>query len=139
MRSTFRNKIQRLFCRLGRHWLVNHTFAFRDKVSLRCVYRANCLCGKEWITDSLYPLLGFRMRADNKHRELDTRIKSVLFELGASHAILVVEEYHRDVTYNDSHWSAAAERSFFALLDTYNITSEFIAYAKAYELKNRRA
>lgn len=82
--------------------------------------------------------VGFRMRADNNNRELDLRIRSVLFELGASHAILAAEEYHRDVTYNDSHWSAAAERSFIALLDTYNITSEFIAYAKAYELKNRR-
>ena len=73
-----------------------------------------------------------------KREIMNEEIKKVLFEIGASHAILASEEYDRDVTYNDAHWSAVAERMFIDLMNKHDLMMDFIHYSKEFAYKNNR-
>ena len=56
--------LKKLFCKIGRHWLTNHTSKFYDFIGMKNVYEAKCRCGKTWIVDSLNPLGGFRFEKE---------------------------------------------------------------------------
>ena len=53
---------KKLLCNMGIHWLENHSYNFRDNVSGKSVYDAECsVCGDRYMVDSLIPFLGFRV------------------------------------------------------------------------------
>ena len=70
---------------------------------------------------------------------MEEEIKKTLFEIGASHAILAAEEYDRDVTYNNAHWSARAETMFIDLMNKHDLLDEFLRYSREFAFKNKRA
>jgi len=53
------NKIKRLFCTVGIHWLMNHRPSFYDNIGRQQVYRADCICGKKWLDSSTFPVTVF--------------------------------------------------------------------------------
>ena len=55
--------MKKLLCFIGWHWLTNHEHTFVDMVDGKDVYRADCACGKKWLTNSITPLFGFRTGA----------------------------------------------------------------------------
>lgn len=67
---------------------------------------------------------------------MEEEIKTVLFEMAASHAILASQEYKRNIRYNDSHFSAKAEKTFIDFMTKNNILDEFFNYCKEYNKKN---
>lgn len=53
-------------CRIGWHRpLHGHQPYFRDLVSGKMVFSAGCPCGKQWMTDSSAPWLGFKFEMHN--------------------------------------------------------------------------
>ena len=53
-------------CRLGWHRpLRGHQANFRDVVSGKMVFNADCPCGKHWMTDSPAPWFGFKVERHN--------------------------------------------------------------------------
>ena len=71
--------MKKLLCRIGIHWLVNHTHNFIDKVSGKTVYNTECdICGKKYMSDSPSPLLGFRvLRPDNSYYKAAPKLPSL--------------------------------------------------------------
>lgn len=53
--------MKKLLCKIGLHWLKNHSHRFTDLVSRKPIYFADCECGKKWLVDSKIPFLGFRI------------------------------------------------------------------------------
>lgn len=51
--------------------------------------------------------------------------KDVLFEFIASHERLAADEYNRNPSYNDEHYSAKAERLMICEMDRAGITEEY--------------
>lgn len=66
--------IRKMFCKIGWHWLTNHEHSFVDRVSGNSVFEASCNCGKKWLTDSLLPLIGFRVLKDSDNTSNNNRI-----------------------------------------------------------------
>jgi hypothetical protein len=51
-----------LLCKLGWHRPLSfHEESFRDCVSGKMVYDAECTCGKAWLVDSTCGYLGFKI------------------------------------------------------------------------------
>lgn len=56
-------KVEDLWCKIGWHRpLRHHTYLFTDVVSGLKVYKCECPCGKQWMTDSLNPYKGFKIK-----------------------------------------------------------------------------
>lgn len=51
----------RLLCRIGIHWMSGHASLFVDRVFGETVFNTTCPCGKEWMTDTLFPLPIFKI------------------------------------------------------------------------------
>lgn len=61
--------MRKLLCKLGLHWLKEHTRLFIDHVTRKEVFEAKCVvCGRIWMTDSPFPLGGFRVEIEQKIR-----------------------------------------------------------------------
>jgi hypothetical protein len=53
----------KLLCKIGLHWpLKIKSCSFIDKVSGKEVFNAECSCGKQWLTDGIFGLFGFRVK-----------------------------------------------------------------------------
>ena len=53
----------KLLCYLGIHRpLKNHSYYCIDMISRKQKYKAICPCGKQWLTDSNNPWLGFKIK-----------------------------------------------------------------------------
>jgi hypothetical protein len=58
--------MDKLFCKLGRCYLINYHFSFTDKVTGDAVFDAECSnCEKKYMVDSLVPIFGFRVLSEN--------------------------------------------------------------------------
>lgn len=44
--------------------MKNHRSCFTDCVSGKTVYKTKCSCGREWMTDSLFPVAEFKVVTD---------------------------------------------------------------------------
>jgi len=54
-------------CILGIHRpLSGHRLSFIDSVSGQTVYVAKCPCGKKWMVDSPFSMLGFKVALEEK-------------------------------------------------------------------------
>jgi len=54
-------------CKLDLHRpLLNHRYYFTDTVSGKSVYKAECSCGKKWMTDSTKGYFGFKVKRNAK-------------------------------------------------------------------------
>ncbi len=71
-------------------------------------------------------------------KPLDTEVVDVLFELAGSHSILAAAEYKRDVSYNDSHFSARAERNLLALIEKLGLRQDLLKYLNEYTANNEK-
>lgn len=56
-----------ILCRLGIHRpLINREHCFVDRISGASVFRAECMCGKKWLTDSTFGWFGTKVEMEQK-------------------------------------------------------------------------
>ena len=57
-------------CKIGIHRpLFGHYCSFIDKINHKEVFKAQCCCGKRWLTDSVFGWLGFKVEIFYKEED----------------------------------------------------------------------
>lgn len=46
--------------------MKNHAYNFTDFISGKCVYDAECSCGRKWMVDTLFPITIFKVEKKKK-------------------------------------------------------------------------
>ena len=61
-----KKKIKEFLCSIGMCWLIDHDYSFTDQVVGLPVYNSKCeVCGREYMVNSLRPILNFKVERDS--------------------------------------------------------------------------
>lgn len=56
--------IKEFLCKIGIHWMKNHRSYFSDCASSKTVFLVTCSCNREWMVDSLFPIVTFKVETN---------------------------------------------------------------------------